>query len=58
MYGGDDFTPNLAYTLMGNGDGTFQGAPSLPITYTGTNLADLNGDGHADLIGLSGRQVR
>ena len=25
MYGGDAYLPNLAYALMGNGDGTFQG---------------------------------
>jgi Bacterial Ig-like domain (group 3)/FG-GAP-like repeat len=43
---------NVAYALMGNGDGTFQGAPSLPVNYTGTNLADLNGDGRPDLVGL------
>jgi hypothetical protein len=54
-YGGGGFytgeSENFAYTLMGNGDGTFQGAPSLPIKYTGTNMADLNGDGRLDLIG-------
>jgi hypothetical protein len=52
FYGPDqsqNFPP--AYALMGNGDGTFQGAPALPIKYTGTNLADLNGDGRLDLIG-------
>jgi Bacterial Ig-like domain (group 3)/FG-GAP-like repeat len=49
-YGGDGFTPNLAYALMGNGDGTFQGAPALAATYNGNNLVDLNGDGHLDLI--------
>jgi len=30
VYGGDAFLPNLAYALMGNGDGTFQGVPGLP----------------------------
>jgi hypothetical protein len=29
VYGGDAFLPNLAYALMGNGDGTFQGVPGL-----------------------------
>ena len=54
MYGGDDFLPNIAYALMGNGDGTFQGAPVLAVNYSGTNLADLNGDGRPDLVGLTG----
>ena len=54
LYGGDDFLPNIAYALMGNGDGTFQGAPVLPVPYSGTNLADLNGDGRPDLVGLTG----
>lgn len=52
MYGGDSDSPNLAYALMGNGDGTFQGAASLPAAYTGTNLADLNMDGHLDFVEL------
>jgi hypothetical protein len=52
LYGGDDYLPNQAYALMGNGDGSFVGAPVLPIVYTGTNLADLNGDGRPDLVGL------
>jgi hypothetical protein len=52
VYAGDDYLPNTAYALMGNGDGTFQGAPTLPFNYTGTNLLDLNNDGRADLVGL------
>jgi Bacterial Ig-like domain (group 3)/FG-GAP-like repeat len=52
LYGGDDFLPNITYALMGNGDGTFQGAPELPIKYTGTNLLDLNNDGRPDMVGL------
>jgi Bacterial Ig-like domain (group 3)/FG-GAP-like repeat/FG-GAP repeat len=52
-FGGDDYLSNEAYALMGNGDGTFQGAASLPATYTGTNWADLNGDGHLDLVGTT-----
>ena len=51
-YGGDNFLPSQAYALLGNGDGTFQGAPSLPINYTGTNIADLNGDGRMDIVGI------
>ena len=50
-YGGDDYVPNQAYALLGKGDGSFAGAPSLPIPYTGTNLLDLNGDGRPDLVG-------
>jgi hypothetical protein len=50
-YTGDDYLMNQAYALMGNGDGTFAGAPSLPVKYTGTNLVDLNGDGRPDLVG-------
>lgn len=52
VYAGDDFLPNEAYALMGNGDGTFQGAPILPSAFTGFNLADLNGDSRLDLVGL------
>ena len=51
---GDDLDSNVAYALMGNGDGTFQGAPVLTVNYSGTNLADLNGDGRPDLVGLTG----
>jgi hypothetical protein len=48
FYFGDDI--NLAYALMGNGDGTFSGAPALPGSYNGSNLGDVNGDGQPDLI--------
>jgi Bacterial Ig-like domain (group 3)/FG-GAP-like repeat len=48
FYFGDDI--DLSYALMGNGDGTFQGAPIIPGAYTGTNLGDINGDGIPDLI--------
>ncbi len=48
FYFGDDI--NLSYALMGSGDGTFQGAPTIPGTYNGTNLGDVNGDGLPDLI--------
>jgi Bacterial Ig-like domain (group 3)/FG-GAP-like repeat len=49
-YGGDGLTPNEIYALMGNGDGTFQGAPALPTPFIASNLADLNGDGRLDLV--------
>ena len=52
QFGGDDYLAGLVYALLGNGDGTFQGAPQLPIKYTGTNLLDLNNDGRPDLVGL------
>lgn len=48
FYFGDDI--NLSYALMGNGDGTFQGATNATGSYTGTNLGDVNGDGQPDLI--------
>jgi hypothetical protein len=48
FYFGDDI--NLSYAIMGNGDGTFQGAPTIPGTYTGSNLGDVNGDAIPDLI--------
>src|SRR5262249_25785718 len=41
-----------AYALMGNGDGSFQGAASEPFVYTGTNGADLDGDGKWDYVGV------
>jgi FG-GAP-like repeat len=53
IFGGDQYSVNVADALMGNGDGTFQGAPSLPFVYTGTNVADINGDGVPDAIGVN-----
>jgi hypothetical protein len=50
---GDQFGINEGYALMGNGDGTFQGAPVLPFVYTGSNLADLNGDKNLDAVGAN-----
>jgi Bacterial Ig-like domain (group 3)/FG-GAP-like repeat len=50
LFRGDSADTNIAYALMGNGDGTFSGAPSIAGNYTGTNLGDVNGDGQQDLI--------
>jgi hypothetical protein len=52
IFGGDQFEFNQGYALMGNGDGTFQGAPEMPFAFTGTNLMDLNGDGIPDGVGV------
>jgi hypothetical protein len=50
-FGGDEGSPNLAYALMGNGDGTFRGTPQIELgAYTGNNLADVTGSGTLDLI--------
>lgn len=51
-FGGDQFAANQAYALMGNGDGSFQGAASEPFVYTGTSGADLDGDGNWDYVGV------
>src|SRR5262249_13595277 len=46
--------------LLGNGDGTFQAQPQIPIGYSESTLAnpiaagDFNGDGHTDLALASG----
>ncbi len=53
LFGGDEFEPGQAYALMGKGDGTFSGAPYLPFVFTGTNLADLNGDKVLDGVGVN-----
>jgi hypothetical protein len=49
-YSADFSNPTLAYALMGNGDGTFQGAPTIIGSYTSNNLGDVNGDGLPDII--------
>ncbi len=36
VYGGDAYLPGVAYALMGNGDGTFQGVPGLPLNDSST----------------------
>jgi len=53
FFGGDQFEVGNAYALMGNGDGSFRGAPALPFVYTGTNLVDLNGDKALDAVGVN-----
>jgi hypothetical protein len=50
IYGGDEFTPNEGYALLGRGDGTFTGAPQV-VTQVFNSLEDLNGDGKLDFIG-------
>jgi hypothetical protein len=50
MFSGDDSLNAAAYVLMGNGDGTFVGAPQVTGTFNGSNLGDVNGDGIPDLI--------
>jgi hypothetical protein len=37
-FDGDDTSPTTSYALMGNGDGTFIGAPSVSGFYNGSNL--------------------
>jgi hypothetical protein len=51
--GGDSFINNLGYALMGNGDGTFRGAPSEQFAYTGTNLGDLTGKGVLSAVAVT-----
>ncbi len=53
FFGGDQFGANQAYVLLGKGDGTFQGAPITPFAYSGANLADVNGDGIPDAVGVN-----
>lgn len=52
LFGGDQFDASQSYALMGNGDGTFQGAPHIPFVYTGSNLVDLTGSGKLDAVGV------
>jgi hypothetical protein len=52
-FGGDQFEINQSYALMGNGDGSFRGAPVMPFAFTGTNLMDLNGDKVPDGVGVN-----
>ncbi len=48
---------STGYALMGNGNGTFQGAPNLPFAYSGENAADLTGNGRVDYVGVTGQGV-
>jgi hypothetical protein len=50
IFGGDEFTPNEGYAMMGRGDGTFTGAPEV-TTQVFNSLEDLNGDGKLDFVG-------
>jgi hypothetical protein len=52
IFSGDQFDASQSYALMGNGDGTFQGAPFIPFVYTGTNLIDLTGSGNLDAVAV------
>ncbi len=53
MFEGDKFDHGESYALMGNGNGTFQGAPALPFVFTGTNMVDLNNDKVLDGVGVN-----
>lgn len=53
VFGGDQFAVGEGYALMGNGDGSFHGAPLQSFSYTGTNITDLNGDGKIDAVGVN-----
>jgi len=52
FYSSDDSNNTTSYFLMGNGDGTFVGAPQTAGAYSNSrnNLADINGDGQPDLV--------
>ena len=49
----DDRSPESIRLFRGRGDGTFSGAPAIDVggdPYRGMSLADVTGDGLADLI--------
>jgi len=46
-------TATGATLLLGNGDGTFQGLPTLPVGPTGFVAADFNSDGLTDVVSTS-----
>jgi hypothetical protein len=53
FFGGDQFEVSEGYALMGNGDGSFQGAPYEPFAYAGTNVAALTSSKALDVVGLN-----
>jgi hypothetical protein len=62
-FGGELISPSSAYALLGNGDGTLQGAPYEPFYYFGYgaqgtapttgNIVDLNGDKKLDALAVT-----
>jgi hypothetical protein len=52
IFGGDQ-SNTQGYALMGNGDDSFQGTDVLPFGFSGGNIADLNGDGIPDAVGVN-----
>jgi Bacterial Ig-like domain (group 3)/FG-GAP-like repeat/FG-GAP repeat len=53
VFGTDNYEVNEAYALMGNGNGTFQGAPFEPFVYTGFNVAALTGKTILGAVGVN-----
>ncbi len=51
IFAGDQYETGLAYALMGQGSGSFAGAPVLPFAYTGANLIPLK-TGSTTLTGI------
>lgn len=54
----DAHTPANVWTLLGNGDGTFQAATSVALANKVSNVvfADFNGDGVLDFAAITGTQ--
>jgi Bacterial Ig-like domain (group 3)/FG-GAP-like repeat/FG-GAP repeat len=50
---GDQFGLNEGYAMMGNGNGSFQGAPFEPFVYTGFNVAALTGKTILGAVGVN-----
>jgi len=53
----DEASPGNVWTLLGNGDGTFQSPTSVAlsgIAGNGATFTDLNGDGLLDLVDMDG----
>jgi hypothetical protein len=60
LFGPDENSYGLFAVLMGNGDGTFQAAPSYAATTAAQSsvapafaVGDFNGDGKPDILGIS-----